>query len=180
MTLIVDSGSTKTDWCFLSHSNTTLTIQTKGINPVVQSQEEIRQTIETELPNKARQEAINLNDVDKIHYYGAGCVADKTHIIVQMLRNVFPENAEITVESDIMAACHALCGRREGMVCILGTGSNSCLYDGQQMTLHTPPLGFILGDEGSGAALGKIIVNAVFKRLLPEQLCQSFTEETRI
>ena len=79
-----------------------------------------------------------------------------------------------------MAACHALCGRREGMVCILGTGSNSCLYDGQQMTLHTPPLGFILGDEGSRAALGKIILNAVFKGLLPEQLCQSFTEETRM
>ena len=180
MILIVDSGSTKTDWCFVSHNNATLTIHTKGINPVVQSQEEIRQTIETELPNKARQKAINLNDVDKIHYYGAGCVADKTHIIEQMLRDVFPENAAITVESDIMAACHALCGRREGMVCILGTGSNSCLYDGQQMTLHTPPLGFILGDEGSGAALGKIIVNAVFKGLLPEQLCQSFTEETHM
>lgn len=90
MILIVDSGSTKTDWCFLSHSNATLTIQTKGINPVVQSQEEIRQTIAADLPNEALQKAVNLNDVDQIHYYGAGCVADKTHIIAQMLRRCIP------------------------------------------------------------------------------------------
>ena len=178
MILIVDSGSTKTDWCFVSHKHTTHTIHTKGINPVVQSQEEVRQTIEVDMEVEARQKAINLNDVDQIHYYGAGCVADKTQIIGQMLRNVFHKNAAITIESDIMAACHALCGNKEGLVCILGTGSNSCLYDGQKMTLHTPPLGFILGDEGSGAALGKLIVNAVFKGLLSQQLCNSFKEET--
>lgn len=180
MILIVDSGSTKTDWCFVSHKHTTHIIHTKGINPVVQSQEEVRQTIEVDMEVEARQKAINLNDVDQIHYYGAGCVADKTHIIGQMLRNVFHKNAAITIESDIMAACHALCGNKEGLVCILGTGSNSCLYDGQKMTLHTPPLGFILGDEGSGAALGKLIVNAVFKGLLSQQLCNSFKEETQL
>lgn len=180
MILIVDSGSTKTDWCFVSHKHTTHTIHTKGINPVVQSQEEVRQTIEVDMEVEARQKAINLNDVDQIHYYGAGCVADKTHIIGQMLRNVFHKNAAITIESDIMAACHALCGNKEGLVCILGTGSNSCLYDGQKMTLRTPPLGFILGDEGSGAALGKLIVNAVFKGLLSQQLCNSFKEETQL
>ena len=180
MILIVDSGSTKTDWCFVSHKHTTHTIHTKGINPVVQSQEEVRQTIEVDMEVEARQKAINLNDVDQIHYYGAGCVADKTHIIGQTLRNVFHKNAAITIESDIMAACHALCGNKEGLVCILGTGSNSCLYDGQKMTLHTPPLGFILGDEGSGAALGKLIVNAVFKGLLSQQLCNSFKEETQL
>lgn len=180
MILIVDSGSTKTDWCFVYDKYTTHIIQTKGINPVVQSQEDIKQTIEDEFVNKSRHKEIDLHDVHHIYYYGAGCVTDKKYIIEQLLKKVFHNNTTISVESDIMAACHALCGKEEGLVCILGTGSNSCLYDGQKMTLQTSPLGFILGDEGSGAALGKLIVNAVFKGLLPKQLCNSFTEETQL
>ncbi|EJX03343.1 protein containing ATPase, BadF/BadG/BcrA/BcrD type domain protein [gut metagenome] len=168
MILIADSGSTKCEWCLLGEDGSQHTIMTDGMNPYFQSGEEIkREIMESLLPSLGGEK------IDSIHFYGAGCAfPEKNRIIEEALGSVIP--AHIEVESDLMAAARALCGTAPGIACILGTGSNSCLYDGNGIANQVSPLGFILGDEGSGAVLGKILVGDCLKRQLPEHICESF------
>lgn len=111
-----------------------------------------------------------------IYFYGAGCIPEKTNIVKTALAQNFPK-ANILVESDLLGAAHALCGKTAGIACILGTGSNSCFYDGEKITANISPLGYILGDEGSGAVLGKRLVGDLLKHQLPDDLCQDFLKE---
>ena len=113
-------------------------------------------------------------DVSKIFYYGTGCSSDKNR---QLIRNVFEKfysDAHIEVWHDLLAAARALCGRDEGIACILGTGSNSCYYDGKNIVENVTSLGYILGDEGSGAYFGKRIIGDYLRKDLPEQLWDQF------
>ena len=113
-----------------------------------------------------------------VEFYGSGCLPELCPTVERCLRQVFPDATAVTVESDLMGAARALCGKSEGIACILGTGANSCLYDGRSITMHTPPMGYILGDEGSGAALGKALLNMLYKGHLPTSLRADFERQT--
>lgn len=171
MILIADSGSTKTDWCMVENGETILRFKTKGINPFFQTEGEIQKEIETGL-------LPGLNGIQPaaIYFYGAGCAfPEKNEMIRRAINRYLP--ASVEVGSDLLAAARALCGNRPGIACILGTGSNSCQYDGKEIVKSISPLGFILGDEGSGAVLGKLLIGDVLKDQLPAALKDQFLAE---
>lgn len=170
MKLIADSGSTKTSWAVVDDKETRM-IGTAGINPAVQSEDTIMCTLHEMV-------SILTDGPREIYFYGAGCRGKASLLMEHCLRQEFPDVETICVESDLLGAARALFGGEGGIACILGTGSNSCLYDGKVITANVPPLGYILGDEGSGAALGKMFFNALFKGDLPEELKNMYLEET--
>lgn len=178
MILIADSGSTKTDWTLLHDTQpqsgeVVATFQTQGITPIHQTPDVIRQIIGQELMSQLstfpRAQLIHSRVLEtpllsnlRVFFYGSGCTPAHIPMMKQMLGEVFsPQRVE--VHSDLMAAARALCQREPGIGCILGTGANSCLYDGEQIVQNTPALGYILGDEGSGSVLGRLFMNAIFK-----------------
>lgn len=178
MKLIADSGSTKTDWCLCDGKHVVLKKQTEGMNPVHQDDS----TILKILDDVARE--IDESSLD-IRFYGAGCIPEQTERMTGLLKKVFSLSSNgvsendwtpltVAVYSDLMASCHAFCGHQEGIACILGTGSNSCLYNGECVVACTPAMGYILGDEGSGAVLGKNFLNALFKGMLSPALKAEF------
>ncbi len=150
--LIADSGSTKAEWCLLDGKKKR-TIYTQGISPYFLNSIQIEVIIKSELKTKLKG-----IEPDEIFYYGTGCSnPNNIKIVKKALRSVFP-HAAISVTHDLMGAAKALCGNEKGVACILGTGSNSCYYNGKRIVKNSPGLGFILGDEGSGAYLGKRVV----------------------
>lgn len=168
MIVIADSGSTKTTWCFISNENEKKFFITSGINPFFRTTDdivsELEQILLPELTGK----------VGKIHFYGAGIVNDeKSDVLKSAFHKLFGE-VFMEVNSDLLAAARATLGNESGIACILGTGSNSCFYDGQKITWHIPPLGFILGDEGSGAMLGKKLLADYLKGIMPAQIAVKF------
>ncbi|MDB4582234.1 ATPase [Draconibacterium sp.] len=167
MILIADSGSTKTSWV-CTDGNKKQFLQTKGINPFFRNSEDIFQ----ELNNT---NLASLSDkVTAIHFYGAGIInEEKANVVILALSKLFPK-ATFDAQSDLLASAHATLGKTEGIACILGTGSNSCLYDGGKIIAHVPPLGFILGDEGSGSALGRKLVGDYLKGIMPNDLKATF------
>lgn len=177
MILIADSGSTKTAWCLLGKDTAhRQTIYTQGINPFHQNEEDICAILRHELyPLIADQS----DHISHIHFYGAGCTKEKSPIVADALRNAINSIARISVESDMLGAARGVCGHQKGIVCILGTGSNSCYYDGRNLHQDIPALGYILGDEGSGAYIGRRLVGDILKRQLPEDIQQQFFEETK-
>ncbi len=153
--LIADSGSTHCDWVVSNRPD--VVIQTKGINPFYQEKEDIKKIVGEVC------EKINVKDIASVHFYGAGCsFLQKKEIVRKALSHYIPK-AIIEVESDLLAAAHALCGKESGIACILGTGSNSCFYNGSSIEKNVSPLGYILGDEGSGAVIGKIFIGNLLK-----------------
>lgn len=181
LTLFADSGSTKTDWCLVCGGTPVFRCNTQGINPAHQQEAQIRDVVQRELLLQLRTSAGDLwqenHGRTKICFYGAGCrkaSADALRVIMAECLSVAVDN--VYVDSDMMAAAHALCHGKEGIACILGTGANSCLFDGERIVRNVSPLGYILGDEGSGAVLGKMFVNAVFKGGLPEPVCRDFLD----
>lgn len=174
MKLIADSGSTKTDWCVLDGGNVVCRVAGHGINPFQQSYEEIKRIVKDELVCRLGP----ADAISEIEFYGAGCRDDKIQIMDDILSRAFVKADRVEVCSDMVGAARALFGNSEGLACILGTGANSCLYDGRSVVANVPPLGYILGDEGSGAVLGKLFVNAMFKGGLSEQLRDKFLSES--
>jgi N-acetylglucosamine kinase-like BadF-type ATPase len=172
--LIADSGSTKTEWCFLSPDNTSRTLRTDGINPFYQTSAQIASVVVGALSGKVAPEAIT-----DVFFYGAGCVAEKQSFVGNAIATVLPK-ANISVHSDLLGAARALLGQRAGIACILGTGSNSCYYDGEQIRQQVSPLGFILGDEGSGAVLGRKFIADCLKNQLPEKLRDKFLKVSHL
>lgn len=168
--LIADSGSTKTDWILSIAENSILEVETMGINPVRDSQDAIFDVIKNNLAPKIPHDY----NIREIYFYGAGCIAPYKKSVKEVLTEVFGPNARIAVESDLLGAARALCGNKAGIACILGTGSNSCLYDGNDIIYNTSPLGYILGDEGSGAFLGKTLVSNVLKKIFSQELQEAF------
>ena len=165
MILIADSGSTKTDW---SGGYTT-----QGINPFHQSEDEIRSVLRQELLPQ-----LDASEVTAVYFYGSGVRPEKEAVMCELLREVFPHAEIIEAHSDLLGAARALCGHNEGIACILGTGANSCLYDGEKIVQNTPALGYILGDEGSGAALGKHFLHDLYSGILPQEMIPLFEKET--
>ena len=178
MKLVVDSGSTKTDWGFFNNKKDLTIYKTQGINPYHQSQEQIRDILEGELlPNIAH---IDRNEINELFFYGAGCATKATCELMSYILTVFFPNATVSVDSDMLGAARALCGKSEGVACVLGTGSNSCIYNGSTITDQVPSLGYILGDEGSGAVLGRCFINSCFKRQMPDKLFKEFLDRYSI
>lgn len=182
ITLIVDSGSTKTSWCFAFLPNTSSadgarTITTEGLNPAVMSAEEVEEKIAKALNHCLQSLSISAADVDNVFFYGAGCIAGRAGVVSESISSILVD-ARIYVADDLLGAARALCGHKAGIACILGTGSNSCLYDGKNIVAHTPALGYVLGDEGSGAVLGRKFLNAVLKQTLPENIRKRFLQES--
>ena len=172
MILIADCGSTKIDWCVLNGKEVKARIFTCGMNALMMTQEEMSNNIENELLPHVKD-----FDIDEVYYYGAGCLAeDICYNVRGAIRANIPAKT-IEVHSDLLASARALCGNEPGIACILGTGSNSCYYDGKEIVDNVSPLGYILGDEGSGAVLGKLLVGDVLKKQLPEPLCEKFLKE---
>jgi len=171
MILIADSGSTKTDWCLSDRRKQLNRITTKGLNPYFITEDEIDREIRLSLLPKLQ--ALPLN---ALYFYGAGCTPEKIPMMQKVLNKCLQART-LTVNSDMLGAARGLCGRNPGIICILGTGSNSCYYDGDTIVSNVSPLGFILGDEGSGAVLGKLLVGDLLKNLLPAGLKEKFLKE---
>lgn len=175
MFLIADSGSTKTDWCLCKKGTALNNLQTQGINPYHQSEEAIEGVIREELLPQIPQ-TIEISKLNII-FYGSGCANETACKRVQdAIHKVLGTNS-ITIHSDLLGAARALCGHEEGIACVLGTGSNSCLYNGKEIIANIPPLGYILGDEGSSAVLGRRLVGDCLKNQLPEVLRNEFLTE---
>ena len=170
-TLVADSGSTKTDWLLLDEEYGNSEFHTTGINPVRDSSSIITNVLMDELVPYIPSAC----EVSKVHFYGAGCMDPYRSELIKILKDIFP-NAEITAESDLLGAARALCGKDPGIVCILGTGSNSGLYDGKHIINNISPLGFILGDEGSGAVLGRTLIGNLIKGDMPSGLLEDFLD----
>lgn len=171
MILLADSGSTKTDWCLVDHGQAVLRFNTRGMNPFFQTEDDISLEIEKNLMPQLGNEA-----VAAVYFYGAGCAFPEKNKIVNdaIVRHI---DSEVEIGSDLLAAARALCGKEAGIACIMGTGSNSCFYDGQEIVENISPLGFILGDEGSGAVLGKLLVGDCFKNQLSPALQAKFFKQ---
>ncbi len=196
MKLIADSGSTKTDWTLLHDTGlrnenvVVVSFKTQGITPVHQSPAEIRQILAQELMPQlstfSRAQLVNSKILEspllsniQVFFYGSGCTPAHVPMMKQMLDEVFsPKTVE--VYSDLMAAARALCGHDEGIACILGTGANSCLFDGEKIAQNTPALGYVLGDEGSGAVLGRLFMNAIFKNTQFASIRDTYLAETKM
>ena len=178
MRLIADSGSTKTDWCLtnVQCSGPTAVCATQGINPFHQSPSDIRQILTSELVPLLPPQAV----VDEICFYGAGCTKEKSVIVAEALRDAFTSCPRIFVGSDMLGAARALCQHEAGIACILGTGANSCYYDGTDIVSNVSPLGYILGDEGSAAYIGKRLVGDVLKCQFSPEVCDLFFQETHL
>ncbi len=174
MILIADSGSTKTTWCLTDdEKNTKEIILTAGINPYYEREEEILRKLQNEFPT-------GIQGVEAIYFYGAGCTSVPVNQIVKNALFRFFNAGQIEVESDLTGAARSLCGHQPGIACILGTGSNSCLYDGKNVVQNVSPLGFLLGDEASGGILGRKLLSDVLKKQLPASLVEAFYTENQV
>jgi N-acetylglucosamine kinase-like BadF-type ATPase len=166
--LIADSGSTKTNWHVVEEENFVQAIFTKGINPFFQSENEIDEEIRSALLPELKSRIF-----EALYFYGAGCLPEKNVRITGVVtKRLLVKTVE--VNSDMLGAARGLCGKTPGIACILGTGSNSCYYDGEKITANVSPLGYILGDEGSGAVLGKLLVGDLLKNRLSPALKDKF------
>lgn len=170
MRLIVESGSTKTQWSLLRPKEAKpLSLSSEGINPYYAKAEEI-QAAQSKV-----WEALQGQDIRALHYFGTGIVSEKEKDIIQsVFQTQFPGLEQIEIASDLVGAGIALCGHEPGLVCILGTGSNSGFFDGKEISHQVPPLGFWLGDEGSGGHLGKQLILAYWHQSLSPELRNSF------
>lgn len=175
MILIADSGSTKTDWLYIAPDGTRTELHTDGINPARDTRDIIYNVVSNQLLPHLFHLIGDGCSPKTAFFYGAGCIAPFSQNVQSVISELMP-GCEVEVESDLLGAARALCVHEPGIACILGTGSNSCLYDGKGIVMHTPPLGYILGDEGSGAMLGKTLLNGLYKGLLPETLKKDFSE----
>lgn len=172
MILIADSGSTKTDWRLIVDKNNIQEAYTEGFNPYFKTVEQIVQS----LTDVLLRQFITKNplDVEEIYFYGAGCSSDdKKQVVREALITVFT-NADVIVEHDLLGAARGVCGAHAGIAAILGTGSNSCYYDGNEVVENVPALGYVLGDEGSGAYIGKELLKGYLNNEMEGAVLQKF------
>ena len=166
--LIADSGSTKTDWCLLSGRKRTAVV-TQGLSPYFLSEAQMSSVISSEVAT-----ALGKKKVDEVYFYGTGCnTTANTSLVKKALKHNF-KDANVHVDTDLVAAAKALCGDEKGIVCILGTGSNSCYYNGKKIVKNSPGIGYILGDEGSGAYLGRKVLQYYLYDTYDEDLRSRF------
>lgn len=168
--LIADSGSTKTEWVLVNQESKEF-FKSDGLNPYFRTHGQLSEAIKNGVKNSLKN-----TQVDEIFFYGSGSGNESRKAILQnAIRENFPES-EIHIESDMLGAAIACFGKKEGVACIMGTGSNSCVYDGEKIVKSIPSLGFVFGDEGSGGYFGKRILNAYYYKTMPEDLRNALEE----
>ena len=184
ITLIVESGATKTDWCAVSNDIEPVSVKTAGMNLATMPQEAV-ETIVREAVSAFGDNA-PAESVGELHFYAAGLIVPEGETIPPLaigldkaLRSIFP-NAVIEYASDLLDAARAVCGHKPGIAAILGTGSNSCFFDGEKIVKNVRSAGFILGDEGGGARLGKMFMSDFLKGLVPEPVAGEFASEFEV
>ncbi|MDB4414925.1 MAG: hypothetical protein P8M17_04350 [Saprospiraceae bacterium] len=171
MIFIADSGSTKADWKILHTSGEVTSQSTRGFNPFIQNSEAIKVGLLKDFAD-----SVERTKAEAVFYYGAGCSDDYRNSIVEVaLQKIFP-NAKITVNHDLLASARAVCGTEAGIACILGTGSNSSLYDGIEIIDNVRNMGFLVGDEGSGSHIGKELLRGYFYREMPKDILIDFNK----
>lgn len=174
MILIADGGSTKTDWCLTDKNHNYTQFSTEGYNPYYITSDYLINSLKGSLPA-----GLECESISEVHFYGAGCYEDRYDFMTNALACVFPF-ARITIAMDLLAAARALLGREKGFAAILGTGTNSCIYDGEKITRNIDSLGFILGDEGSGGYIGKKVINDYIRGYMPLVVSDLFYEYSRM
>lgn len=168
--LIADSGATKAEWCLMKGKKRTIFF-TQGISPFLMTSEQIAEMLMKELKPSMKKERI-----DEIYFYGTGCSSEHNiKSVKKALKFVFPTAGKIKVDHDMMGAAKALCGHEKGVACILGTGSNSCYFNGVRIAKNSPGLGYVLGDEGSGAYLGRKVIQHFLYNTFDVDLQERFT-----
>ncbi len=177
--LIADSGSTKTDWQLVDSAGQPLRLlHTDGFNPYYENTEVIVATLRNQLLPQLAQAMPADVAISAVFFYGAGCVnADSNARISVALKTVLPGLQQVEIASDLLGAARAVSPQQPGIVCILGTGSNACFFDGQTIRRNIASLGFWLGDEGSGGYLGKTLVRLAFQEQLPDDLARAFRDK---
>lgn len=169
--LIADSGSTKTDWAYIDNNHDVTEFHSKGMNPFNITTEDLRLEIEQKvLPN------IKDKHISNMYFYGSGCQTQKKQ---QELKNVFSlylPNTNINIQGDLLASARATCGHKAGISAILGTGSNSCVYDGENIIANIPSLGYVLCDEGAGTNIGKLVLRSYLRYQMPKDLAIEFSK----
>jgi glucosamine kinase len=171
MILVAESGSTKTQWCAISAGEVLFLKNTPGINPILLSVEEIESII------RPVSSSVKIGFIDSVYFFGAGCSSiSSKEKVGKAIFSIF-ECPEIIVDSDLIAACLALSGNKPGIVCLLGTGSNSCLWNGEAIETKAPSLGYILGDEGGGVSIGKKLVSDFLMKRMPNDIWMAFSEK---
>jgi glucosamine kinase len=171
MILIADSGSTKADWLILEKDGSDRLESTQGFNPFFHTTQDIQRTLAAQLVPK-----LDAAAVTGVYYYGAGIHdSSRAEMVSVALKSLFI-NALVEIHHDLLAAARATCGHHAGICCILGTGSNSCLFDGEKVVDNVPSLGYLLGDEGSGTHLGRGLLKAYFYRELPPEIEAAFNK----
>lgn len=175
MIILADGGSTTVDWRLVDKGKEVQKFITKGANPFFRTREDISEEI-----RKKVRPALEGRKISSVHFFGAGCVGgDKNQIIIDAISDNINAST-IEINTDLLAAARGSCGKEQGIACILGTGSNSCFYDGENIIENVSPLGYILGDEGSGAVLGKLFIGACLKNQLTEGIKEEFLEEYKL
>ncbi|MBN2805283.1 MAG: ATPase, partial [Prolixibacteraceae bacterium] len=171
MLLIAESGSTKTQWCLIDYDRMEDLVNTPGVNPFNLTSLEIEGII------RPVSIGVNSHELEMIYFFGAGCsTAKNKEKIRTALFNVFHCN-NIVIDTDLKAACLALAGDEPGMIGLIGTGSNSCIWDGRNIVQNVPSLGYVLGDEGGGVSIGRQLVADYLKNLMPQHLMEKFTRK---
>jgi glucosamine kinase len=174
MILVADSGSTKTEWMIIKNNIPQESMSTAGINPYFLSENEIFRLLQKELdPHHGKV-------FRKIYFYGTGCNSDAKNTVVSNALARFFQANEIFIAGDLLGAAHSLCQSSPGIACIMGTGSNSCYYDGKVIISNVSPLGYILGDEGGGAVIGRKLVSAILKRQVNPSIINTFFDTYKI
>ncbi len=172
MILIADSGSSKTAWRLIDKDGISQFL-TEGLNPVHKSSDHLTSILRDQLLPEL---TIDGSQVGAVYFYGAGCIpGDPSERLRGVLQSLFPA-ASVDVYDDLLAVARGVCGHKAGIACILGTGTNSCLYDGENIAARIPALGYILGDEGGGAWLGKELLAAYLRNELPAGIHDSFVK----
>lgn len=173
--LVADSGATKTCWCITGNGDSS-EFFTQGINPYFFTGDQITALLRKELPD-----GLAAMPITEVNFYGAGCGEEANCLMVEnSIRQVLPSVEKVSVESDVLAAAKALCGHHMGVVGILGTGSNSCVFDGEKIIHNNPSPGFILADEGSGAMLGKKVIQYFIYNTFDDELMHAFKTKYHI
>lgn len=172
MILIADSGSTKTDWVlWITKTNEVFKYKTKGLNPYFTKSSEITKEMEEHFA------ADDLFQLEEIFFYGSGCGSiESKSIVYEGLKNAC-KNAKIHIDHDLMASARSLFGKEKGIACILGTGSNACLYDGEEVTNEAVSFGYVMGDEGSGNHLGRMLLKSIFNGKAPMKIQEDFKKK---
>lgn len=175
MILIADGGSTKTNWCLITEEEKKTLFNTEGYNPYFSSTDYIIDSLNKNLPSDLKR-----SEIKEVNYYGAGVHnEEKSKIVADAMKVIFP-NAKINIGHDLLAAARALLGDERGFAAILGTGTNTCIYDGEDIEFNIDSLAYILGDEGSGCYIGKKLLSDYIRGYMPDNVREVFWETFKL